>query len=83
MAFMSPNDEDYERVDPRVVAALRSVAELITEAADALTAQAERVRVLESALKRTHQTLCVPAAEYVPAIRDCFDIIDAALKPAP
>lgn len=48
------------------------------EAADALSAQAERVRVLESALKQINQTLCVPAAEYVPAIRDCFDIIDAA-----
>lgn len=50
------------------------------------SAQAERVRVLEArvasleaTLKHVNQTLCVPAAEYVPAIRDCFDIIDAAL----
>jgi hypothetical protein len=52
-------------------------------AASLIRAQSERERVLVSALKRTHQTLCVPAAEYVPAIRDCFDIIDAALKATP
>jgi hypothetical protein len=53
------------------------------EAASLIRAQSERERVLVEALKRTHQTLCVPAAEYVPAIRDCLDIIDAALKAAP
>ncbi len=42
-----------------------------------------RVRKLEAVIKHIRQTLCVPAAEYVPAIRDCFDIIEEALAQDP
>lgn len=44
-------------------------------------ARPSREGEMRAALERTKQTLCVPAAEYVPAIRDAFDIIDAALQP--
>jgi allophanate hydrolase subunit 1 len=37
---------------------------------------------LVKALERVSQELTIPAAEYVPAIPACFDIIDAALAGA-
>lgn len=39
----------------------------------------DRVKILETALRRVKQELTIPAAEYVPAIPACWDIIDAAL----
>ena len=39
-------------------------------------AKADRYR---AALERVNKTLTVPAAEYVPAIQDAFQIIDTAL----
>ena len=36
----------------------------------------EEIKRLTNAIKRIDQTLRVSAAEYVPAIRDVFDIID-------
>lgn len=43
-------------------------------------AAAREVRVLRHLVKRIDETLRVPAAEYVPAIRDVFDLIDALGK---
>lgn len=40
-------------------------------------AKADRYR---TALERVDKALTVPAAEYVPAIQDAFQIIDTALK---
>lgn len=43
-------------------------------------ARADRYR---TALERVNGALTVPAAEYVPAIQDAFQIIDRALNPKP
>lgn len=46
------------------------------ELATDLLEQRDRYR---AALERINKTLTVPAAEYVPAIQDAFQIIDTAL----
>lgn len=38
---------------------------------------------LRAVLRNTRRVLTVPAAEYVPAIGDAFDIINAALSTSP
>jgi hypothetical protein len=48
-----------------------------------LSAAEARVGVLEGALRKVNCTLTVPAAEYVPAIVDAQDIIDAVLTQEP
>lgn len=47
------------------------------------SAQAATIRELRSALERVKEELTIPAAEYVPAIPDCWNIIDAALEVKP
>ncbi len=37
---------------------------------------------LRAALRKIGEMLTIPAAEYVPAISDVFDVIDEALRPA-
>ena len=46
------------------------------EVIDKVSAERDRYR---AALERVDKMLTVPAAEYVPAIQDAFQIIDAAL----
>ena len=41
---------------------------------------ADKIKSLREALNKVNAVLCVPAAEYVPAIGDAFVIIEAALK---
>jgi hypothetical protein len=50
------------------------------ERADACSLLIRERDGLREALKRVDRTLTVPAAEYVPAIGDAFDIITEALK---
>ena len=40
----------------------------------------ERSEILERALRDVNQVLIVPAAEYVPAIPDAWNVIDRALR---
>lgn len=58
----------------RLIAALR---------APAVPREVEGDARLRKALRDVSYTLQVPAAEYVPAIRDAWDIIDAALRASP
>jgi hypothetical protein len=47
---------------------------------ESIVAARERERVLREALKTVDSVLTVPAAEYVPAIRDAWDVIESTLK---
>jgi hypothetical protein len=42
----------------------------------------EEIKRLRAALVRVGRILQIPAAEYVPAIRDAWAVIDEALAPA-
>lgn len=48
---------------------------------DKETAMQERINALEDLIRTIDSTLRVPAAEYVPAIQDVFELIDQALTP--
>jgi hypothetical protein len=63
-------------LSPENVRALVAKAERAEAAESALIGEVERLR---EALSRVSATLQVPAAEYVPAIPDAWEIIDAAL----
>jgi len=45
-----------------------------------LTKDQKEIEHLKQALRNVSEVLRVPAAEYVPAISDAWDIIDRALK---
>lgn len=71
---------DYDEDGPRFDTQGYSDTAFIAEMRNAAPAMIARIEKLEAALKRIKYELSVPAAEYVPAIRDVFGIVDEALK---